>query len=52
MTHDSPDPHGDGSMGSEPSQANFIGWMAIGLMVFMGVFTLLMLLSAGMGGSS
>jgi hypothetical protein len=39
MTHDSPDPHGDGTMGSEPSQGIFIGWLAIGLLVLMAVFT-------------
>lgn len=49
MSHDSPDPHGDGSMGSHPSQANFIGWLAIGLLAAMGVFTILVLLSATMG---
>ena len=34
MTHDSPDPHGDGTMGSKPSQGIFIGWLALGLLVF------------------
>jgi hypothetical protein len=40
MTHDSPDPHGDGRMGAEPSQGIFIGWLAVGLLVLMAVFTL------------
>jgi hypothetical protein len=39
MTHDSPDPHGDGTMGSKPSQGIFIGWLAVGLLVLMAVFT-------------
>jgi hypothetical protein len=38
MTHDSPDQHADGSMGSKPSQGVFIGWLAIGLLVLMAVF--------------
>jgi hypothetical protein len=40
MTHDSHDPHGDGTMGSEPTQGIFIGWLAVGLLVLMAVFTL------------
>jgi hypothetical protein len=40
MTHDSPDPHGDGTMGSKPSQGIFIGWLAVGLLVVMAIFTL------------
>lgn len=39
MTHDSPDPHGDGTMGSTPSQGIFIGWLALGLLILMVVFT-------------
>ncbi|WP_417309024.1 hypothetical protein [Devosia sp.] len=52
MTYDSPDPHGDGSMGSKPSQAIFVGWMGIGLMAFMAVFTLFILIAAGTSGFS
>ena len=50
MTHDSPDPHGDGTMGSVPSQGIFIGYMAI---VLLGVALLLMvvvLMAAGSQG--
>ena len=40
MTHDSTDPHGDGTMGSKPSQGIFIGWLAIGLLAVMAVFAI------------
>lgn len=46
MTHDSTDPHGDGTMGSKPTQGVFIGWLAIGLLAFMAVFAIV-LFSAG-----
>ena len=46
MTHDSHDPHGDGTMGSKPSQGIFIGWLAVGLLVVMAIFTLAVI-SAG-----
>ena len=46
MTHDSSDPHGDGTMGSKPSQGIFIGWLAIGLMGVMAVFTLTLFVAA------
>jgi len=46
MTHDSHDPHGDGTMGSEPTQGIFIGWLAVGLLVVMAIFTLTVI-SAG-----
>lgn len=46
MTHDSHDPHGDGTMGSEPTQGIFIGWLAVGLLVLMAIFTLAVI-SAG-----
>jgi hypothetical protein len=46
MTHDSPDPHGDGTMGSKPSQGIFIGWLAVGLLVLMAAFTIAVI-SAG-----
>ena len=49
MTHDSPDPHGDGSMGSQPSQGMFIGSLALGLMIFVGAFTLFVLIAAAFG---
>jgi len=42
------DPHGDGTMGSTPSQGIFIGGMAIGLLAFMGLFTLFVLIAAVM----
>ena len=32
------DPHGDGSMGSAPSQGIFMGGLAIGLLVLMALF--------------
>ncbi|MBL8595051.1 MAG: hypothetical protein JNK01_20360 [Devosia sp.] len=44
MTHDSHDPHGDGA--SEPTQGIFIGWLAVGLLVVMAIFTLTVI-SAG-----
>ncbi len=46
MTHDSPDPHGDGTLGSELSQANFLGGLGIGLMVLMAVFAAVVLIAA------
>jgi hypothetical protein len=46
MTHDSPDPHGDGTMGSKPTQGIFIGWLAVGLLVVMAIFTVTVI-SAG-----
>ena len=52
MTHDSPDPHGDGTMGSEPSQAIFLGWIAIGLLVLMTAFTLFVVGAAAAHGFS
>lgn len=50
MTHDSPDPHGDGTMGSTPSQGIFIGWLAVGLLVLMAVFTLVVIGSGAVSG--
>jgi hypothetical protein len=50
MTHDSPDPHGDGTMGSTPSQANFLGGLALGLLAFMALFTLTIFISAAAHG--
>lgn len=50
MTHDSPDPHAEGTMGSQPSQGMFIGNLALGLMIFVGLFTLFVLISAAVGG--
>ncbi|WP_176730310.1 hypothetical protein [Devosia insulae] len=43
MTHDSHDPHGDGTMGSAPTQGIFIGWLAVGLLVVMAIFTLVVI---------
>jgi hypothetical protein len=34
------DPHGEGSMGSVPSQGIFVGWLAIGLLALMLVFVI------------
>jgi hypothetical protein len=50
MTHDSHDPHGDGTMGSEPTQGIFIGWLAVGLLVLMAVFTLVVIGSGAVSG--
>jgi hypothetical protein len=50
MSQDSPDPHGDGTMGSKPSQGIFIGWLAVGLLVFMALFTLLVVGSGAITG--
>ena len=35
------DPHGEGTMGSAPSQGIFVGWLAIGLLAFMLAFVIL-----------
>jgi hypothetical protein len=40
MTHDSHDTHAD-----TPSQGVFIGWLAIGLLGLMGVFSLFVLIA-------
>jgi len=45
MSHDSNDSHAEA-----PSQGIFIGWMAIGLLVVMGLFTLLVIGSGAMMG--
>jgi len=50
MTHDSTDPHGDGTMGSKPSQGVFIGWLAIGLLAVMALFTIVVIGSGAMNG--
>lgn len=52
MTHDSTDPHGDGTMGSQPSQGIFIGWLAIGLLTLMAVFTIAVIGAGAMYGFS
>ncbi|HEY9011830.1 MAG TPA: hypothetical protein VIN06_12510 [Devosia sp.] len=44
------DPHGEGTMGSVPSQGIFIGGLAVGLLAFMLLFALTVLLAANMGG--
>ena len=46
MSHD-PDSHAE-----EPKQAIFVGWLAIGLIAVMALFTLLVLGSAAMHGFS
>jgi hypothetical protein len=43
MTHDSHDPHGDGTMGSKPSQGIFIGWLGIGLIGVMALFVIVVI---------
>jgi hypothetical protein len=40
------DPHGLGSMGSRPSQAVFLGGLAVALLVFMLAATAFVMLSA------
>ena len=50
MTHDSHDSHGHGVLASHPSaQGTFIGRLALGLIALIAVFSLLVLISAGMG---
>jgi hypothetical protein len=44
------DPHGDGSMGSVPSQGIFVGGVAIGLLVFMALFVAVVFIAAGSNG--
>lgn len=46
MSHDAHDNHG----AEAPSQGIFIGWLAIGLLAFAGLFTLLVLISAAVSG--
>ena len=45
MSHDSTDSHAE-----KPTQGIFIGWLAIGLLVVMGLFTLLVIGSGAMMG--
>ena len=45
MSHDSIDTHAE-----KPSQGIFIGWLAIGLLVVMGLFTLLVVGSGALYG--
>lgn len=52
MTHDSHDPHGDGTMGSKPTQGIFIGWLAVGLLVLMAIFTLVLFTAGATHGFS
>ena len=44
------DPHGEGSMGSVPSQGIFVGGLAIGLLVFMALFVVVVFIAAGSTG--
>ena len=44
------DPHGEGTMGSVPSQGIFIGGLAVGLLAFMLLFAITVLAAANMGG--
>lgn len=52
MTHDSHDRHGDGTMGSKPTQGIFIGWLAVGLLVLMAIFTLVLFTAGATHGFS
>ena len=52
MTHDSTDPHGDGTMGSTPSQGVFIGYLALGLLGLMVVVTAFVFIAAATQGFS
>ncbi len=47
MSHDSPDPHAEA-----PAQGIFIGWLAVGLLGLMVVFTLAVLIAAATHGFS
>ncbi len=50
MAHDSHDLHGAGATASHPSaQGTFIGGLALGLIALVVLFSLLVLISAGMG---
>ena len=44
------DPHGEGTMGSVPSQGIFIGGLAIGLLAFMVLFTVMLFVAAARSG--
>lgn len=47
MTHETGDTaHGEGSMGSKPSQANFLGNLALGLMALTLLVPLVILYAA------
>lgn len=52
MTHESHDTHGDGTTGSEPTQGVFIGWLAVGLLVVMAIFTLFVITAGARYGFS
>ena len=49
MSHDTTEPHGEGTMGSRPSQGVFIGRLALCLLAVMAVFALVMF-TAGLRG--
>jgi hypothetical protein len=44
------DPHGEGTMGSVPSQGIFVGWLAVGLLVLMLAFVVFLAAGAMMAG--
>jgi hypothetical protein len=46
------DPHGDGTMGSVPSQGIFVGYLALGLLAFMVLVTAFIFISASVNGFS
>ena len=46
------DPHGEGTMGSAPSQGTFLGGLAIGLLAFMALFVIAVFYGASLTGFS
>ena len=52
MAQQTTDPHGDGTMGSKPSQGTFLGYFALCLLGLMAVFTIAVLSSAAFHGFS
>ena len=44
------DPHGDGTMGSKPSQGIFVGGLALGLLVLMALFVIVVFGAAAIHG--
>ena len=44
------DPHGEGTMGSVPSQGIFVGWLAAGLLAFMVLFVVVVFAGAASTG--
>ncbi len=44
------DEHGEGTMGSVPSQGIFVGGVALGLLVFMALFVAVVFIAAASSG--